>query len=477
MSLSRSTRGLALLAVVVVGTAASPAVAQRFGGGSAAPPMAAPRLFVTPVNPNFPRNAPQTAQQFLFNSAVVGRAIRNVPRDVRALSFGVNPYQAPIVAPGPFFPNPIVPFPPLNPIAPISPYGLSTIAPPASYPAGATLSTSPYGGYSLSTAGGVGGGGFADPGLGGFGWGFPGITGDITAGQTLQGLASFTNAYGQYLMSTQQASRMREDVRQAKLDTYRKRVQYEAWYESMRLTSNQMRDREIATELDRARRNAPASEIYSGKSLNDLYRSVQKLAGRNNLNRGPQVDLTDIKLESIQVSGREGGNVGLLKGERDGALTMNWPAALEGKAFEEWQPELNRTLREAVAALKKGDAPSKAKLQDIDNLLNKMNDRLNDRETADEMSPSQYIEASRYLKQVKQAVTALRSPNATNYFNDTWKAQGRTVAELLDNMQKHGLEFAAAAPGDEAAYVALYHAMRAFEGGLQNALSTNSGEK
>lgn len=468
---------LPILALAVVGAAASPASAQfRRGPGSAAPPMTAPRLFITPVNPNFPRSAPQTSQQFLYNSAVLGRAIRNIPPDVRAFSFGVNPYTAPIVTSGPVVPySPFVS--PYSPIAPLSPYSLSTVG---GYPAGSTLSTSPYGGYSLSTVGG--GGDFAPLGGGlgggfGGGWGFPNITGDITAGATLQGLGSYTQAYGQYLNSVQQASMTREKVRQERFDTFRKQVEYERWYESMRLTSNQMRNREIAVDLDAARRSATASEIYSGKSLNDLYRSVKNLAGRSQLNRGPQIDLTDIDLDHIQVTGRDGGNVGLLKSERNGSLVMNWPAALEAKAFEEWQPELTRNLKEAVAALKKGEAPSKAKLQDIDDLWSKMNAKLNERETADEMSPSQYIEASRYMKQVKQAISALRSPSAKNYFDDTWKAQGRTVAELMDNMQKNGLEFAPAAKGDESAYAALYQALRAFEGGLQTSLKSESSPK
>jgi len=205
---------------------------------------------------------------------------------------------------------------------------------------------------------------------------------------------------------------------------------------------------------------------------------VQKLAGRSQLNRGPQIDLTDVDLDRIQVSGRDGGNVGLLKNAgRSGDLVMNWPAALEGKAFENWQPELTRNLSEAVNALKKGESPSKAKLQDIENLWSKMNEKLNDRETADELSPSQYIEAMRYMRQVKQAINALRSPNAKNYFDSTWKAQGRTVSELMDNMQKNGLEFGSAAPGDEAAYAALYDALRAYEGGLHSALKTSSNPK
>ena len=44
-----------------------------------------------------------------------------------------------------------------------------------------------------------------------------------------------------------------------------------------------------------------------------------------------------------------------------------------------------------------------------------------------------------------------------------------TVEELVDHMTKEGLTFAPAAPGQEAAYRAVYPALRAYEAGLQMA--------
>jgi hypothetical protein len=113
-------------------------------------------------------------------------------------------------------------------------------------------------------------------------------------------------------------------------------------------------------------------------------------------------------------------------------------------------------------------------LKDIESDVKTLNSKLDDRDTANELSPSQYIEARRYMTQVEQAVKALRSPSAANYFNDTWKAQGRTVSELVETMSKNGLSFAPATQGDEAAYTALYQALRAFEGGLQVAVNQKS---
>jgi hypothetical protein len=451
MSLSRRNVFLALLALSALGV--SPVLAQRVPIQRGPTPITP-----IPVNPNAFLGGPRTAQQFLFNSAVVGRGIRNIP----PYAFGFNPFPAPIINTAPVInTGPFTPFP----VSPVSPFALSTVPAPINYPASATLSTSPYSGYSLSTTGSsYGNNNSYNNGY------YPPYYQD-PFGATLQGAASYTQAYGQYLINTQQARLIREQARQATIDTNRKAVQYEAWYEKMRLTANQVRAKERATDLEGARIASP-SEIYSGRALNELLRSVQDTAGKTNLNRGPQIDLTDIKLENIHLTDKSGGSAGLLRGQgQDGKLTMNWPAAMDGKAYTEPKERLTENLREAVAKLRKSERPTPAMLRDIESDVKTINNKLNERDTADELSPSQFIEARRFMNQVEQAVKALRSPNAANHFNDTWKPQGRTVSELVDNLSKNGLSFASATPGDEAAYTALYQALRAFEGGLQTAMN------
>src|SRR5260370_21674785 len=82
-----------------------------------------------------------------------------------------------------------------------------------------------------------------------------------------------------------------------------------------------------------------------------------------------------------------------------------------------------------------------------------------------EMTPSEYVEAVRYLSGLDECVKALGDPNVANYFNKTWSARGRTVAELVPNMA--GLYFAPAVPGDEIAYRALHQALVTFDAGLR----------
>ena len=67
------------------------------------------------------------------------------------------------------------------------------------------------------------------------------------------------------------------------------------------------------------------------------------------------------------------------------------------------------------------------------------------------------------------AIAFLSEREAVKQINNTWNAKGENVAELLSYMIKEGLEFAPAAEGDEAAYTALYQALRDFEAGIPRA--------
>ena len=69
----------------------------------------------------------------------------------------------------------------------------------------------------------------------------------------------------------------------------------------------------------------------------------------------------------------------------------------------------------------------------------------------------------------------LRDRNQSNYFNGNWSARGKSVAELVTFMGEKGLWFAPAAPGDEPAYLALYHALAAFDAGMPRLATGRSG--
>jgi hypothetical protein len=444
-SLRGLAAGLTALLVVVV-----PAFGQRAAPLRPIPPRPQPR-FATPtltvrapappnlfgfaINPNPFLGNGLTLGQTAYNTAVMGRALSNVPPWVA----GYNPYMTtgfPTLAGGYG--------------GGLGGYGLSTFGGnPYLGGGGSTLSTSPGGGYGLSTSPGYNP--YSTP-YGSYGSPF---------GADLQGAAALTSATGEYWKAIGQGQLIREQARQARIDTLRKQIEFEQWWDTVRPTAPKMMAAERATDLDRARKDPPATEIWSGQALNALLRSVQS----SRLNRASSPSLEEDSLKNINLSDRSSrGNIGMLK---DGGK-LSWPASLQESQFDEARKRLSKNLRRAVDQVKNDKEPVEpALLRDINGDFKSLNSTLN--ESADDLSPAQYIEAKRYLNQLAAAIRALSDSKVTNYFNNTWNAKGKNVAELVSHLTREGLSFAPATPGDEAAYNALYVALRNYEAGLQAA--------
>jgi hypothetical protein len=92
-----------------------------------------------------------------------------------------------------------------------------------------------------------------------------------------------------------------------------------------------------------------------------------------------------------------------------------------------------------------------------------------------DLKPDEYIEARRYLDELGQTIWALQDPKVGKQFQDDWKLKTRDVAQLVKHMREKGLLFAPATEKDQAAYVALYHALAAFDDSLRRGVSGARG--
>jgi hypothetical protein len=247
----------------------------------------------------------------------------------------------------------------------------------------------------------------------------------------------------------------------ATLDRRRRQIQDEADYERNRPTALDDIARTAKAELAFAR-NANSVDIWSGRALNTLLNSINKSSQA--LNKGPKIELDDESLRNINLTDNAiQGNIGMLK--NNGQLF--WPRAFQEAQFDKPRKRLDRNLKIAVTDLKSKEPVERGVLNDIEADMKDLEEQLASKKTVDSMSVTNWMEARKYLNQLRRAVRSLSDPRAANYFNNTWTAKGRTVAELVSHLQKEGLRFAPAAPGDEAAYNALYQALRSFDAGLQ----------
>lgn len=222
---------------------------------------------------------------------------------------------------------------------------------------------------------------------------------------------------------------------------------YEDRKQAMIARQEQMRK----DRLDRQLYHPPVTEVWAAEPLNALLVELNKLQVQGT--DLPEVELTKEMIAHTNLtSGVSDGNVGLLK--NDGKF--RWPTALRTAAFAPRREHIEALAAHLVKQARDGDV-------DLDNvdeaaaMLDKAQDQL--RGQVSRLSAPQYIEAKRYLNDLKAAFKVLGQPDASSYFKGDYAAKGKTVAELVQHMTKKGLKFAPAAPADKAAYLALHRAL------------------
>jgi hypothetical protein len=211
----------------------------------------------------------------------------------------------------------------------------------------------------------------------------------------------------------------------------------------------------------------PLVDLWSGKALNELLPDIAAAHAKNR--RGPEVVLDPAILKQINLAPPDSGNFGLLCGDKQ----LTWPTALGGEKHLEARNKVEGLLLRAVRSLKQDPTKpvQKSVLADLEKGVKQLGDEL--AEEVGDLSPTEYIQARRHLNFIAAGVTALKNPSAGRFVDGTYAARGKSVAELADHLQRNGLRFVPAVPGQEAAYRTLYERLKAYHAGL----STTPKEK
>jgi hypothetical protein len=270
-------------------------------------------------------------------------------------------------------------------------------------------------------------------------------------------VAGVLASQSQFLVSRAQANIMREQFRQAKIESQRRAFDEWLYERANAPTPEDNRERDQRENLRRSLNDPPLPEIWSAKALNDLLDDLQKLQGRQV--KGPQINLDPDVLRRVNVtSGKAGTNIGLLRDVQDGR-SLTWPLALlellpKGER-ERVEGVAREALREAVAAR----GVDGEKIRTLEATIGRLQEQL--RRKIGRLPPAQYLEASRFLREFEDAVRLLRSPEAGRSIVRS-SPQGGTVEALVRYMTSQGLLFAPAVSGDENAYLALQRALAAY---------------
>jgi len=297
----------------------------------------------------------------------------------------------------------------------------------------------------------------SSPTAGGVPWGYGpyGYYGDYGPGGYARGLADVTAATGQYWKDIQSARMSREYANQMSIDTKRKQLQWELEYEKYRPTAPKMLAAEKATDLDWARKYAQNTEIWSGSTLNVLYRSAIR---SKYLFLGPNIPVDDKILRGLNLNDQTTrANGGLLKDNK-----LYWTETLDGEAYDKNRDAFTKNWNLAQQQLGKDGAIERNTLRDLQGNVKALSEQL-DASVAD-LPPSRYIESNRYLNQLKGGVKALENTRRGRPATYSLVGKARNVAEICAYMAQNGLQFVAAtAPEDYTAYSAFYLLLRSFE--------------
>lgn len=286
-------------------------------------------------------------------------------------------------------------------------------------------------------------------------------------GGYLSGTADVINAQGQYLINNQQAYLLREKVRTAQIENKRRTFD-EYLYERANLPSlNEQREKSKEEEIRRSLNTAPLTEVWAGKSLNDILANLQDL--RNKGYDGPNVPLNPDTLKQINVTtGAGSGNAGLLKD----VGSLNWPIGLQNlSGSEPLRKQIDALLVEATKQAAGGRVDA-GTVTELERAINRLRNDLVGQ--VGNFGFQAYTEAKRYLRELDDAVALLKRPDAAQYLSGKFSAQGRTVKELVEYMTAHGLKFAPAVSGQESAYSSLQNALVSYDIGASAHLATTT---
>lgn len=270
----------------------------------------------------------------------------------------------------------------------------------------------------------------------------------------LAGAAELTSARAQAQVTLQQSRLLNEQALQSQIDTRKALIEQMRWEKETTPSLEEIREKNRQLSVRRFLNDPPLSEITSGDALNALMEQIR----RNMLANipGPLVPLDPVTLTHINVTtGTTSGGSAVARDTQN----LKWPLVLQDPRWKDLREVINTATSTAMVEARSSGIQfeTNKKLTDSINQLDKEVDN-----AVAELTPTEFIQARRFVKQLKESQKTLADPDASNYLTGKWTARGNTVPELVQNMQASGLRFAPARPGDEPFYRSLQTSMAAY---------------
>jgi hypothetical protein len=173
-----------------------------------------------------------------------------------------------------------------------------------------------------------------------------------------------------------------------------------------------------------------------------------------------EIQLTEGKLA--------GGKTLKFRADTAEVLETRWPMVLRGDRYKAARKEFEDARDWAVAELNNDKEVTNRGAEKLMAAIDRLTSELNaayPREGFKTLSPPDFLAyqaAKRCLQTLAGSTFRLIETNSAIAFDESYRFQGKTVAELLQHMMSRGLEFAPAEPGGEGVYRTLYQSVRGF---------------
>ena len=290
----------------------------------------------------------------------------------------------------------------------------------------------------------------------------------------LHGVASIIQAQGDFLVKSQQALLLRENVRRERLNTRKAELLHWEWERDFQAASfNRREARYFKSALDRSL--APTlstGEIINAGPLNTLLTQLELL---RELPADGSTPIPADALAKIQFNVDGRGNAGLLKQDR-----LRWPQLLYKPDFKEDREAITRLFKQAQELGFSEKADSELMADTLSSLRHRLKD-VRGRFTELMRSPSNALDpdwsttycrlAQNFFDDVDASIRLLSKHDPSFYLGSL---QGNTVAELVKYMKGKGIMFDRGMGGSESQYKVLYDALAGEYRRLQPTLKTTN---
>src|SRR5262249_22738609 len=163
--------------------------------------------------------------------------------------------------------------------------------------------------------------------------------------------------------------------------------------------------------------NNPSNpQIWSGDSLNAILTALQG-AERQGLKADPVPIPSDVLQRINFTTGTQSGaGAGMLRQFNN----LQWPFALQAPPFLDSLTKINDLTNKAVDEVKSGGRVNAMTFRDLDGAVGALSNAISNNQT---LSPTDWIESSTFVNDLRSSVQSLRNPDVAQYFQGQFRPQ------------------------------------------------------